>query len=60
MQSCQQNPEKYYGDRTKSSLTKHAMQFVKSKVMELWQGIEFYLFIFLFKSGNNKIDIQDV
>ncbi|XP_067266519.1 dnaJ homolog subfamily C member 10 [Chanodichthys erythropterus] len=32
------NPEKYYGDRTKSSLTKHAMQFVKSKVTELWQG----------------------
>lgn len=31
-------PEKYYGDRTKSSLTTFAMQFVKSKVTELWQG----------------------
>ncbi|XP_016149334.1 dnaJ homolog subfamily C member 10-like [Sinocyclocheilus grahami] len=30
-------PEKYYGDRTKSSLTTFAMQFVKSKVTELWQ-----------------------
>uniref|UniRef100_A0A673JLH2 DnaJ homolog subfamily C member 10 n=1 Tax=Sinocyclocheilus rhinocerous TaxID=307959 RepID=A0A673JLH2_9TELE len=29
---------KYYGDRTKSSLTTFAMQFVKSKVTELWQG----------------------
>uniref|UniRef100_A0A672NRF9 DnaJ homolog subfamily C member 10 n=1 Tax=Sinocyclocheilus grahami TaxID=75366 RepID=A0A672NRF9_SINGR len=28
-------PEKYYGDRTKSSLTTFAMQFVKSKVTEL-------------------------
>uniref|UniRef100_A0A672NV00 DnaJ homolog subfamily C member 10 n=1 Tax=Sinocyclocheilus grahami TaxID=75366 RepID=A0A672NV00_SINGR len=28
---------KYYGDRTKSSLTTFAMQFVKSKVTELWQ-----------------------
>uniref|UniRef100_A0A8C2ESX3 DnaJ homolog subfamily C member 10 n=1 Tax=Cyprinus carpio TaxID=7962 RepID=A0A8C2ESX3_CYPCA len=34
-------PEKYYGDRTKSSLTTFAMQFVKSKVTELWQGIQF-------------------
>ncbi|TRY99865.1 hypothetical protein DNTS_016961 [Danionella cerebrum] len=32
------NPEKYYGDRAKASLTKFAMQFVKSKVTELWQG----------------------
>uniref|UniRef100_A0A672KN65 DnaJ homolog subfamily C member 10 n=1 Tax=Sinocyclocheilus grahami TaxID=75366 RepID=A0A672KN65_SINGR len=31
-------PEKYYSDRTKSSLTTFAMQFVKSKVTELWQG----------------------
>uniref|UniRef100_A0A673JBC9 DnaJ homolog subfamily C member 10 n=1 Tax=Sinocyclocheilus rhinocerous TaxID=307959 RepID=A0A673JBC9_9TELE len=31
-------PEKYYGDRTKSSLTTFAMQFVKSKVTELWQA----------------------
>uniref|UniRef100_A0A672NSN1 DnaJ homolog subfamily C member 10 n=1 Tax=Sinocyclocheilus grahami TaxID=75366 RepID=A0A672NSN1_SINGR len=30
---------KYYGDRTKSSLTTFAMQFVKSKVTELWQAI---------------------
>uniref|UniRef100_A0A671NZ78 DnaJ homolog subfamily C member 10 n=1 Tax=Sinocyclocheilus anshuiensis TaxID=1608454 RepID=A0A671NZ78_9TELE len=29
---------KYYGDRTKSSLTTFAMQFVKIKVTELWQG----------------------
>uniref|UniRef100_A0AAR2K861 DnaJ homolog subfamily C member 10 n=1 Tax=Pygocentrus nattereri TaxID=42514 RepID=A0AAR2K861_PYGNA len=32
------NPEKYYGDRSKASLTKFAMQFVTSKVTELWQG----------------------
>ncbi|XP_064167232.1 dnaJ homolog subfamily C member 10 [Anguilla rostrata] len=32
------NAEKYYGDRSKESLTKFAMQFVKSKVTELWQG----------------------
>ncbi|RXN11052.1 dnaJ -like protein [Labeo rohita] len=31
-------PEKYYGDRTKSGLTTFAMQFVESKVTELWQG----------------------
>uniref|UniRef100_A0A672NSZ8 DnaJ homolog subfamily C member 10 n=1 Tax=Sinocyclocheilus grahami TaxID=75366 RepID=A0A672NSZ8_SINGR len=30
---------KYYGDRTKSSLTTFAMQFVKSKVTELWQAV---------------------
>ncbi|XP_026878235.2 dnaJ homolog subfamily C member 10 [Electrophorus electricus] len=32
------NPEKYYGDRSKRSLTQFAMQFVTSKVSELWQG----------------------
>ncbi|XP_063070511.1 dnaJ homolog subfamily C member 10 [Engraulis encrasicolus] len=32
------NSEKYYGDRSKESLTKFAMQFVKSRVTELWQG----------------------
>ncbi|XP_046902760.1 dnaJ homolog subfamily C member 10 [Hypomesus transpacificus] len=32
------NPEKYHGDRSKESLTKFAMQFVKSRVTELWQG----------------------
>ncbi len=32
----------YYGDRTKSSLTTFAMQFVKSKVTELWQGLQFW------------------
>ncbi|XP_051566064.1 dnaJ homolog subfamily C member 10-like isoform X2 [Myxocyprinus asiaticus] len=32
------NPEKYYGDRSKASLTTFAMQFVQSKVTELWQG----------------------
>ncbi|KAI5615423.1 dnaJ-like subfamily C member 10, partial [Silurus asotus] len=35
---CFQNPEKYYGDRSKASLTKFAMQFVTTKVTELWQG----------------------
>uniref|UniRef100_A0A4W4ESQ9 DnaJ homolog subfamily C member 10 n=1 Tax=Electrophorus electricus TaxID=8005 RepID=A0A4W4ESQ9_ELEEL len=29
---------KYYGDRSKRSLTQFAMQFVTSKVSELWQG----------------------
>lgn len=32
------NPEKFYGDRSKTSLTKFAMQFVTTKVTELWQG----------------------
>lgn len=32
------NAEKYFGDRSKESLTKFAMQFVKSRVTELWQG----------------------
>uniref|UniRef100_A0A8B9RM48 DnaJ homolog subfamily C member 10 n=1 Tax=Astyanax mexicanus TaxID=7994 RepID=A0A8B9RM48_ASTMX len=32
------NPEKYYGERSKHSLTKFAMQYVTSKVTELWQG----------------------
>lgn len=32
------NPEKYHGDRSKESLTKFAMQFVRSRVTELWQG----------------------
>ncbi|XP_076858306.1 dnaJ homolog subfamily C member 10 [Brachyhypopomus gauderio] len=32
------SPEKYYGDRSKHSLTQFAMQFVTSKVSELWQG----------------------
>ncbi|XP_062390184.1 dnaJ homolog subfamily C member 10 [Sardina pilchardus] len=32
------NAEKYFGDRSKDSLTKFAMQFVKSRVTELWQG----------------------
>ncbi|XP_030642047.1 dnaJ homolog subfamily C member 10 isoform X2 [Chanos chanos] len=32
------NPEKFYGERTKRDLTKFAMQFVKSRVTELWQG----------------------
>lgn len=36
--SFQQNAEKYFGDRSKESLTKFAMQFVKSRVTELWQG----------------------
>ncbi|MGH0116249.1 UNVERIFIED_CONTAM: hypothetical protein FKN15_000176 [Acipenser sinensis] len=30
------NPEKFFGDRTKKSLQDFAMQFVKSKVTELW------------------------
>lgn len=33
-----QNPEKYYGDRSKASLTQFAMQFVTARVTELWQG----------------------
>uniref|UniRef100_A0AAY4ERN4 DnaJ homolog subfamily C member 10 n=1 Tax=Denticeps clupeoides TaxID=299321 RepID=A0AAY4ERN4_9TELE len=32
------NPEKFFGDRSKGGLTKFAMQFVKSRVTELWQG----------------------
>ncbi|XP_033899338.3 dnaJ homolog subfamily C member 10-like [Acipenser ruthenus] len=32
------NPEKFFGDRTKKSLQDFAMQFVKSKVTELWAG----------------------
>lgn len=32
------NPEKYYGDRSKSNLIAFAMQYVQSKVTELWQG----------------------
>ncbi|XP_015214526.2 dnaJ homolog subfamily C member 10 [Lepisosteus oculatus] len=32
------NSEKYYGDRSKESLQNFAMQFVKSKVTELWSG----------------------
>ncbi|MCJ8732856.1 hypothetical protein PDJAM_G00216070 [Pangasius djambal] len=32
------NPEKYYSDRSKASLTQFAMQFVTTKVTELWQG----------------------
>ncbi|XP_051565165.1 dnaJ homolog subfamily C member 10-like isoform X1 [Myxocyprinus asiaticus] len=32
------NPEKFYGDRSKASLTTFAMNFVQSKVTELWQG----------------------
>lgn len=35
---CLQNPEKYYGERSKASLTQFAMRFVTTKVMELWQG----------------------
>ncbi|XP_041117715.1 dnaJ homolog subfamily C member 10-like [Polyodon spathula] len=32
------NPEKFFGDRTMKNLQDFAMQFVKSKVTELWEG----------------------
>ncbi|KAG7466845.1 hypothetical protein MATL_G00146620 [Megalops atlanticus] len=45
------NPEKYFGDRSKESLTKFAMQFVKTKVTELWQGNLFTEIEHAFASG---------
>uniref|UniRef100_A0A673X6V7 DnaJ homolog subfamily C member 10 n=1 Tax=Salmo trutta TaxID=8032 RepID=A0A673X6V7_SALTR len=45
------NPEKYFGDRAKKSLTKFGMQFVKSRVTELWQGNVFTEIEAAFSSG---------
>uniref|UniRef100_A0A8K9XZH2 DnaJ homolog subfamily C member 10 n=1 Tax=Oncorhynchus mykiss TaxID=8022 RepID=A0A8K9XZH2_ONCMY len=45
------NPEKYFGDRAKESLTKFGMQFVKSRVTELWQGNVFTEIEAAFSSG---------
>ncbi|KAL0963701.1 hypothetical protein UPYG_G00309760 [Umbra pygmaea] len=45
------NPEKYFGDRSKESLTKFGMQFVKSRVTELWQGNIFTEIEAAFSSG---------
>uniref|UniRef100_A0A3P8ZUB1 DnaJ homolog subfamily C member 10 n=1 Tax=Esox lucius TaxID=8010 RepID=A0A3P8ZUB1_ESOLU len=45
------NPEKYFGDRSKESLTKFGMQFVKSRVTELWQGNVFTEIESAFLSG---------
>ncbi|XP_041700590.2 dnaJ homolog subfamily C member 10 isoform X2 [Coregonus clupeaformis] len=45
------NPEKYFGDRCKESLTKFGMQFVMSGVTELWQGNVFTEIEAAFSSG---------
>uniref|UniRef100_W5L659 DnaJ homolog subfamily C member 10 n=1 Tax=Astyanax mexicanus TaxID=7994 RepID=W5L659_ASTMX len=42
------NPEKYYGERSKHSLTKFAMQYVTSKVTELWQVYLFQYSVIVF------------
>ncbi|KAM6945919.1 dnaJ homolog subfamily C member 10 [Aplochiton taeniatus] len=46
-----QKPEKYHGDRSKESLTHFSMQFVQTKVTELWQGNVFSEIETAFSSG---------